>query len=231
MFFGPQVIKHSLAIASIALLVGCQTIGTQMENWSNVPKSKQVKVSQIDESHDVIFTTASAELTSTERKRLRAFLTKSEAARQDKFYLVSGKVNIPASLSGSRKTIIADYLASFGINTENLSGDPAKKLTPGETVTLFVRRHVVVLPGCPDWSGERFTYNNTPTSNFGCATATNLGLMVARPGDLIQGRSMGHADGEYTATSINRYRKGETTPISPEDVGITQSQQKTGGGQ
>ncbi|MBL6933239.1 MAG: hypothetical protein ISR45_09845 [Rhodospirillales bacterium] len=229
MFFGPQTIKHSLATVSLALLAGCQTL--PFEDFSIVPERKQVKVNEVQYAHQVSFAPASADLSGKEGERLVSFLTNAAAARKDRFYLVSGNPEVPTALSEARKTMVAEYLSTFGVETSILSSDFAVKSPNIDAVNLIIRRYVVTLPGCPDWSGERTTYNNVPTSNWGCATETNLGLMVAEPGDLIRGRDEGYADGEYAATSISNYRKGETKAISPEDVGITQSQQKTAKGE
>ena len=35
-------------------------------------------------------------------------------------------------------------------------------------------------------------------------------------------------DGAFAVLAIQRYQKGETTPLSPEDIGTIESQQKTG---
>ena len=44
----------------------------------------------------------------------------------------------------------------------------------------------------PTGAGESGTdFANLPHSNFGCATQTNLGLMVAEPRDLVRGRALG----------------------------------------
>ncbi|MBC8268512.1 MAG: hypothetical protein H8E36_07180 [Rhodospirillaceae bacterium] len=230
MLIGPQTIKQFLAVVSITLAAGCQGI-PHLEDWSNVPESKKPQVNQVQYSHQVSFAPASAELGRIEGDRLLAFLNNAQAAAKDSFYLVSGNPETPAALSDARKTMVADYLSTFGVAIRTLPGDFAVKSPAGDAVNLIIRRHVVTLPGCPDWSGDRFTYNNVPTSNWGCASATNLGLMVAEPGDLVRGRDGGYADGEYAATSISNYRKGETKSLSPEDVGTTQSQQKTGEGQ
>ncbi|MBT4934211.1 MAG: hypothetical protein HOL66_08750 [Rhodospirillaceae bacterium] len=227
MFIGPQTIKQFLAVASIAVVAGCQGI-PHIEDWSNVPEPKKPQANQVQFSHQVSFVSASADLSRKEGERLLAFLNNAQAARTDTFYLVSGNPEVPAALSDARKTMVADYLSTFGVTIRSLSGDFGVKSPTGDAVNLIIRRYVVTLPGCPDWSGERFTYNNVPTSNWGCASATNLGLMVAEPGDLVRGRDEGYADGEYAATSISNYRKGETKSLSPEDVGVTQSQQKSG---
>ena len=99
-----------------------------------------------------------------------------------------------------------------------------------ETVKLIARRYVVTMPGCPDWTGRPgVNFNNTPSSNFGCATAVNLGLMVADPGDMVAGRHPGLMDGEFVARSIERYRKGETTPLNGEDSSTAQIETTDGG--
>ncbi len=230
MFFGPQTIKHSLTVLGLGLLAGCQSL-PNVEDWSIVPKPRQVKVNQVQYSHEIAFDSSNAELSGKEGERIIAFLSNAAAARKDRFYLVSGHAEVPASLSEARKVAVAEYLSGLGAQTSFLSSDFAVKSPARDTVNLIIRRQVVSLPGCPDWSGELTTYNNVQSSNWGCATASNLGLMVAEPGDIVHGRDEGYADGEYAATSINNYRKGETRALAPEDIGVTQSQQKTGEGE
>ena len=50
----------------------------------------------------------------------------------------------------------------------------------------------------------------------GCVNETILGQMVANPADLRRGRTLGPADGEAAARAIERYRRGETTPLHEE---------------
>lgn len=45
------------------------------------------------------------------------------------------------------------------------------------------------VPGCPDWSHDVGGDRETQSSNYGCATSTNLALMVADPADLLHGHS------------------------------------------
>lgn len=93
-------------------------------------------------------------------------------------------------------------------------------------VQVVVRRFTVTLPACPDFTkypGD--TFDNQVHSNWGCATATNLGLMVADPGDMIEGREIGPANGEVQAEAFQRYLEGETKDLNPEDVGTVESAQ------
>jgi glycosyltransferase involved in cell wall biosynthesis len=74
-----------------------------------------------------------------------------------------------------------------------------------------------ILAGEADWSRQSGTdFANLPHSNFGCATQTNLGLMVAEPRDLVRGRPLAPADGVREAEAIARYRAGDTTELKQE---------------
>ena len=84
-------------------------------------------------------------------------------------------------------------------------------------VVVEVVSHLVQVPGCPDWSRDAsFDPRNLPLSNLGCATATDLGLMLADPADLAPGTRTGPADGVAAAEAVSRYRAGKVTPLLSE---------------
>jgi pilus assembly protein CpaD len=86
-------------------------------------------------------------------------------------------------------------------------------------VELVMERYLVTLPACPDWSRQSGTdFSNQPFSNFGCATQSNLGLMVAEPKDLVSGRTLAPADGVHQAEGIVRYRTGKVVELQEEKV-------------
>ena len=57
---------------------------------------------------------------------------------------------------------------------------------------------------------------------MGCSNTANLGLMVADPLDLKEGRTMGPADGEFGALRIQRYREGEVQEFETDDTATTE---------
>ncbi|HEV2300871.1 MAG TPA: CpaD family pilus assembly lipoprotein [Stellaceae bacterium] len=72
--------------------------------------------------------------------------------------------------------------------------------------TVIVVRHLVTLPACPNWSQQPYAdFTNQPSSNFGCATAIDLGLMAASPSDLVSGRPVGPALGPPAVIAVQRY--------------------------
>ena len=77
----------------------------------------------------------------------------------------------------------------------------------------------VHLPDCPDHSRDADAATdplNLPLSNLGCANTANLGLMLADPGDLRQGRALGRADGVREAGAISRYETDKVKALPQE---------------
>ena len=53
-----------------------------------------------------------------------------------------------------------------------------------------------------------------PGVAFGCATYTNLAIMLARPADLVQPIPYAGADAALGASAVRRYDEGRATPIN-----------------
>src|SRR5439155_58670 len=71
---------------------------------------------------------------------------------------------------------------------------------------VTIGRYMVTLPACPNWSQYPASdFSNAKSSNFGCTMATNLGLMVASPADLVRGRDLAAADGTPAVSAMTRY--------------------------
>jgi pilus biogenesis lipoprotein CpaD len=91
---------------------------------------------------------------------------------------------------------------------------------PGRSVEIVATTYSVRLPECPDWTrSPAFDPRNLPLSNLGCANAVNLGLMIADPADLAQGRPLGPADGIREAEAVVRYR---TDKVKELKAGMTE---------
>jgi pilus assembly protein CpaD len=206
-----------------------------LEDFSDVPEAREPRADLVQYGHDVAFTAGEARLTHGQRQRLDAFLARLEAGYGDRFYVVAGQgrrgepKQAAARLAERRRQAVMAFLELRKLRVLPLHIEFGIDAPVGEAVKVIVRRYVVTLPGCPDWTGRPgISYGNAPSSNFGCATAVNLGLMVADPGDIVAGRHPGLMDGEFVARSIERYRKGETTPLKGEGAS-TASAEPTGG--
>jgi len=66
---------------------------------------------------------------------------------------------------------------------------------------------------CPNWAEDN-GHSNQPSSDFGCADAINLKLMVADPNDLTNGRTPGPAQGDAALAAYGRYQTGHVKALS-----------------
>lgn len=225
----------SMVGTALTLVSGCTEV--RYDALDEVPDTKEPVVKLVQYAHDIHFATGAVQLSATERTDLDAFLGNMDIGYGDRIYVAAGPGAqdnaVGARLSDQRRTAVVDVVARHGIKPIAVHGDLGHETPPEGTVKVLVRRHVVTLPGCPDWTGGPGTYTNTPSRNWGCATANNLGQMVADPRDLAVGRDPDMADGEYLATSVDRYRKGKTKPLINVNAGafvLEQSQQQDSGG-
>lgn len=86
----------------------------------------------------------------------------------------------------------------------------APAVDDGTGVILEIQQAAVRVPACETYPRAlQARVDKTASSRLlGCATAANLGLMVADPVDLVQGRSLAPADGQPAANAVGKYRTG-----------------------
>ena len=98
-------------------------------------------------------------------------------------------------------------------------------LVPEGSVRVIVTRASAHVPGCPDWSSKSsINFNNATSSNYGCATNSNLAAMVADPNDLIKGASEVNQDPLTATRAIKTYREK-----APTGAGELKGTQTSGG--
>ncbi len=96
---------------------------------------------------------------------------------------------------------------------------PHKIEVAGDTATV---------PGCPDWSDAENNADEGQSSNFGCATRSNLAAMIANPADLVHGRVATTTDTVATVRALKAYR--ELVPTGTKELEKTKAA-GSGGGQ
>lgn len=127
--------------------------------------------------------------------------------------------------SGATRAAVETVAGKFGM----LVGDDAP-VTPGAVnagmVRVIVTRSKASVPHCPDWSAKSDTnLLNGTSSNYGCATNSNLAAMVADPEHLIQGASTtGHTVVMSSTKAIDSYREAKPTG----ENGLKQDNTQTG---
>ena len=197
-----------LAVAAMtAMLVACGAERTTY--WSPAQAPKQNKFAWVTYSHTVAFSRNGRRLSAFEQGRLDQFLAETDPGYGDRVVVRSR-----AGADDRRAAAVHEYL-------RRLSLQPRLVLAPlaEADVSVVIGRYLVTAPGCPDWSKPAgFDAANQPSSNLGCATVTNLGLMVADPGDLVRGGPIGPGDGEASARGIRKYRDGDTQSLGKTEI-------------
>lgn len=210
-----------VVIGMVSLLASCSPRTT---HWSPVEAPKKLEVSWAQFHHPVDFSDTSAVLGKSEKASLNRFLNRVGRGSGVKVTITAAKLD-DNKLLQKREMALANYLRRSGFEVA-LGKPKSSGRSHDNSVRVTVGRHLVKTPTCPDWSKPATGDTaNRVTSNFGCATATNLGLMIANPGVLVQGTDeLDPADGEALASSIKRYRAGKI--LKPK----TASTLKSGGG-
>jgi pilus biogenesis lipoprotein CpaD len=233
--------RHLGCLTALGLALSACTGPTSGTNpylgWMEASSPKDLEVERAQYRHTIHFATDSAELTAMEQERLLTFLQTVAPTDQDTV-IVEGHADERATdlynldLASRRITSVRDFLrehglaglplhtAAFGERVPAAPGSDPAAWQRNRRVELVLERHLVRLPPCPDWSRQSgLDYDNLPHSNFGCATQTNLGLMIDNPGDLARGRTLAPASGIHAAESIVRYRTGKVIELQDQELG------------
>jgi pilus assembly protein CpaD len=200
------------ALASSALaFAGC---APQTSQWSEVEAQKENKISFIRFSHTVQFRANEDRMTPPEATRLATFMRDQNVGYGDQIYILPGDSN----LAQRRQDAVAAAFVRGGLRV--IRDIRIEGVAPAANeVRVIVGRHVVTPPPCPNWSKRPDEdFGNAPSSHIGCATTTNLGLMVANPSDLLMGQPTSPADGELAASRVESYRKGLYPSLLQGDV-------------
>lgn len=204
-----MMVAMPLLLAAAMLVSGCTP---DVARWTPAEAPKENKVDFVVMAHQVHFAPGTTTPANGEAKALSDFLNTIALAYGDQVTIDAG----PHSGNAAVDTLAATRVDAVSVMLRKLSvrAQPASRPTIDgalirDGVVVTVGRYIVTGPNCPDRSKpEGDDFANTTESNYGCATATNLGMMVANPGDLVHGAQPGPADAENAARGVQNYRSG-----------------------
>lgn len=125
-----------------------------------------------------------------EQRRMAGWFEALDLRYGDKIY-----VDDPTRNPGNRAAVEA-VAGRFSMLVSDDAPVTQGNVMPG-TVRVVVTRSVATVPGCPDWSANSgANLKNGLSSNYGCATNSNLAAMIADPSHLIKG-----ADGDGSSVA------------------------------
>lgn len=181
----------SIAVPLLVALAGCVSDYTKNE------ASNTLRVDGAETRVDLSFAPGSARLSRPDA--VRELVAAGRLRPADRVTIAASG---SPSLAEQRVVAISRELLRYGIVADALP----LEAVPANHAILGVGRYTVILPACPNWSSPPAAeYTNAHSSNWGCAAAVNLGLMVASPADLVSGRTLAPADAMPAVSAVQRY--------------------------
>jgi len=180
------------------------------------PKLTRVDLAAFD--HDIHFARHAKSLTSAQASGLAKFMTRNSIHEGDAVTVVDA--GNASTLTTARQSAVLAELRAFHIQAAS-AADPALS---ADTIRVHADRTVVTAPACPDWSKpEADEPNNLPSSNYGCATETNLAAMIANPADLVKPKQGGKGDAVALARAVELQRSGNLAKTLSGNSGYSSS--------
>lgn len=203
--------RAALALALGLGLAGCGGVPTN-RSMSSV---HQPVVEKVNYTLDV--STGSAGLAYGEQQRLAGWFDAMGVKYGDKVY-----VDAPSANDATRSAVEA-VASRYGLLLSEEAPMTGGNV-PAGTARVIVTRTRASVPGCPNWSSNSdFNPNNGLSSNYGCATNSNLAAMIANPEDLIRGaETTGNTVVMSSSKAIDAYRKA--APTGSEGLSKTSTQ-------
>jgi pilus assembly protein CpaD len=208
-----------IAVPLLLALSACATDYTKSEAPNNL------RVDGAATRVDIAFAPGSARLAAGEAAHLDRLVATGIIRPADRVTIATAG---SPQLAEQRAAALSSALLAYGIVADR---GPAETV-PANHAILGIGRYTVSLPACPNWSSPPTAqYTNMPWSNWGCASAVNLGLMVASPADLVNGRTLAPADGMPAVSAVTRYLNDRVKPPpAPTASPFAASTGGTGGG-
>ncbi len=186
-----------LIAASLSLtLAGCGAMGANTSMYS----VHQPVVERTNYAIDV--NTDGSGISMAERTRVGEWFDALKLGYGDRIALDYGD-GYP---SAATRQVVSDFADKYGMLVGDTAPVTVGNVAPG-TVRIVVTRSKASVPSCPDLhKTTESNYNASNSSNYGCATNTNLAAMIADPEDLVRGRSTAPIDGNGGNAAINANR-------------------------
>jgi pilus assembly protein CpaD len=191
---------HPVAIPLLLGLAACAA------EYSKTEAPAQLRVDGADSRRELAFAAGSASLSPSELRKIDGWVLSGSIRPEDRVEVAAAG---PPGLAQQRAAAISRELLRYGVVTQMLARDAV----PANHAIVSIGRYAVTLPDCPNWSQPPAAdFTNAISSYYGCAAATNLGLMVASPADLVSGRPFTRPDGQPAAAAVQRYLTDRVKP-------------------
>jgi pilus assembly protein CpaD len=220
--------NYMLLIISVSALTGC------VSHWDmqgNNPKEYYAK-NPIENKVETRFITQKIGFQSSNDETAGRRALQAQLAQISSMAVESVEIQLhPSQLkNAARNEQIRRMITKSGIGKRLISYVAAEDVLPSEA-NVQIAYAAVVSPRCPDWRSASVTSyaNSMYTGNISCATRTNLGVMVADPRDLVEGKGDGTPDTQVSTKAVENYRSGSAASGSTSGSGSSGSEASSTG--
>lgn len=211
-----------LAVAAVVMGLGASACTPDMAQNRTLDSVHQPVISRTNLTLD-LDTSPSQGLNVAQQQQLANWFEAMDLGYGDRV-----SIDDPAGRNPAVTSAVSALASRHGILVSDTAPITEGSILPGQ-VRVVVTRSTARVPGCPDWSTKSETnFNNGTSSNYGCATNSNLANMVANPEDLVRGER-GSADAATGTRAIRTYRDAQ--PTGAGGLQGSSSTEAAGGGQ
>ena len=114
----------------------------------------------------------------------------------------------------SARADVAGVAARYGLLLSDGAPVMNGAVSPG-TIRVIASRATASVPNCPNWGDDQLLPDVNTSSNFGCASNSNLAAMIANPEDLIVGQDTTSDTAFIAGRAIRVYRSRVPTGSQP----------------
>jgi len=216
--------KRPLYLLAIPVMLALAACRPGAAEYTGAEAPKQLRVDSAASQISLAFAAGSDRLAAGESARLQQLALSGRIGRGDRVTIAPAGDPL---LQQQRIAAVSSELLRYGVAA---TASPIAGV-PRDHAIVIIGRSMVTLPPCPNWSQYPASdFTNLETSNFGCATASNLGLMVARPADLVSGGELANADATPAVSAMTRYLTDKVKlPETAAGAGALAASSSTGG--
>lgn len=157
--------------------------------------------------HQFDVAASSGELPPSEQGRLQGWLDAMGVRYGDRISIEDPSVYGATSAQATVRSMIARRGLLISEDVPVTTG-----AVPQGHLRVIITRASASVPGCPNWdSKSSINMTNATSSNYGCASNSNLAAMVADPNDLIKGARNDRHDPSAATRAIKTYREKPQT--------------------
>lgn len=207
-----RTLSPAASLATLALaagLAGCATQGAVVER--GITPTEQFAIEVRPQQDSVQLTARSAELSPAQINALAGLAARWRDGASGPIVVETPAGAQNTAAASAKANAASRVLVDYGVPPQGVaSASYDASGRPDAVVRVGFMRQVAVGPNCAGRHGDIVaTYDNEPTSDFGCSVTANFAAQLANANDLITPRDMTPADATRRSAVMGMYQQGK----------------------